>query len=403
LGPFNNPNDSTNGGATYIGSAACGACHADVAALNALHGHTQALKAPLGVAPDYPSAASRAGVPNPPGGQPWSAISFVIGGYLHGAFFVDRDGFVMTDGTSGFQTQWLLTFPPNGTVAFFAPYKPAQAQPLPYQFECFRCHVVNPQPRDAQRPQSQEGRPGILGTWSESGVQCEACHGPGSNHAPDPWARRMFVDSTNQTCARCHLDGDDPNVIAVVDGYLSPNTQVAELLASGGMADFNCGVCHNKHASATYDRSRSILNECTACHGDMNLAFHEGVTFVRGDYSEPVTCESCHMPFAGRSNSAGGPDVVGTLGGRMGDVRTHIFRIDTQNRTYLQMFSADGTHVVKDSEGEAAVTPDFVCLRCHNDGTGNAFIISAFGATVVGTDIHGKDASGAALEIPPGL
>lgn len=402
LGPFDNPDDSTNDGAAYIGSAACGACHADVAELNALHGHTQALKDVQGVAPDYPSAASRAGVPNPPAGFSWNDVRFLIGGYRHGAEFVSAQGFVMTDGATGVNTQWFLDFPPNGAAASFAPYLPAQVQPLPYRYECFRCHVVNPQQQNPADPRSQEGRPGILGTWSESGVQCEACHGPGSKHAPDPWTRRMFVDSTNDICARCHLAGDDPDVIAVTDGYISPNTQVAELRASGGMAAFNCGVCHNKHASATYDRGRGVINECTACHGDMNLAFHEGVTFVRGDYSEPVTCESCHMPFAGRSNSAGGPATVGTDGGRMGDVRTHIFRIDTTNPTYVQMFSADGGRVVKSAEGEAAVTPDFVCLRCHN-GVGNAFIISAYGATVIGADMHDKAANGdAALDLPPG-
>lgn len=399
LGPFNNPSDPTNGGAAYIGSAACAACHADVAALNALHGHTQALKAVLGAAPEYPSSASRAGVPNPPTGQPWSNVSYVLGGYRHGGLFVDRDGFLMTDGILGVQTQWYLNFPPNGTAAAFAPYLLAQAQPLAYSYECFRCHVTGPQPQDPLRPLSQEGRPGILGTWAEPGVQCEACHGPGSNHAPNPWVRRMFVDSTNETCARCHLEGDDPAVIAVIDGYLSPNTQIAELRASGGHAAFNCGVCHSKHASATYDRRRGILNECTVCHGGVNLPFHEGVTFVRGDYSEPITCESCHMPFAGRSNSAGGPAAVGTNGGRMGDVRTHIFRIDTSNETYAQMFSADGSRVVKDALDRAAVTPDFACLRCHN-GTGNAFIISPYGATVIGTDMHKKAANGTALQLP---
>jgi len=399
LAPFHNASDPTNGGAGYIGSAACAACHADVAELNALHGHTQALKAVLGAAPSYPAAAAGAGVPNPPAGQAWTNVSYVLGGYLHGAFFIDRDGFLMTDGTLGVQTQWFLDFPSNGTTASFASYLPAQVQPLTYSYACFRCHVTGPEPQNAQQPLSQDGRPGILGTWAEPGVQCEACHGPGSNHAPEPWARRMFVDSTNDTCARCHLEGEDPNVIAVVDGYLSPNTQVAELRASGGHAAFNCGVCHGKHASTRYDRGRGILNECSACHGDVNLPYHEGVTFVRGDYSEPVTCESCHMPFAGRSNSVGGAATVGSTGGRMGDVRTHIFRIDTTNQTYLQMFSADGSRVVMDAQGRAAVTPDFVCLRCHN-GVGNAFIISAYGATLIGTDMHQKAADGAALQLP---
>ena len=200
-------------------------------------------------------------------------------------------------------------------------------------------------------------------------------------------ARAMFVDSSAALCGRCHTAGDDPNVIQVVDGFVSPYAQYPELLASGGHSTFSCGVCHDPHASTAYDRSHGIRNECTLCHSDQNLAFHNGITFERGDYVEPLTCVSCHMPFSGLQNASAGPDVVGDLGGRLGDVRGHIFRIDTQHADFTQMFSADGTHVVKDAQGRAAVTPDFTCLRCHN-GVGNAFVISAEGATVIGTQMH---------------
>lgn len=392
LGPFNNSTDPTNGGASYIGSAACTACHGDVAELTRLHGHSHALKATLGGAPQFPAEASRAGVPDPPTGRTWNDISYVLGGYTHGAFFVGADGFVYTDGTALVNSQWYLDFPENGTSAGFAAYLPAQVDPLPFRYECFRCHTVGAAPQNAADPRSQEGRAGILGTWAEAGVMCEACHGPGSNHAPNPWSRRMFVDSTNNTCARCHLEGDDPDVIAVVDGYLSPNTQVAELRASGGHADFYCGFCHDTHASTTHDRARGLRNDCSACHADMNLAFHQGFTYTNGAHSEALTCISCHMPYTGRSNSSAGPAVTGGLGGWIGDVRAHIFRVDTQRSTIAEMFDGSGTRVVKDASGRAAVTPDFVCLRCHN-GTGNAFIISANGARTIAAGMHERQAA----------
>lgn len=391
LGPFNNSTDPTNGGASYIGSAACSACHSDVAELTRVHGHSQALKASNGLPPEYPPEGTRAGVPNPPAGRTYNDIGYIIGGYTKGAFFVGADGFVLTTGVTGVNTQWNLDFPPNGTTAGFVAFKASQTAPEPYRFECFRCHVVGAQPQDPAV--SQDGRPGILGTWAEPGVKCEACHGPGSNHAPDPWARQMFVDSTNRTCGNCHVDGNDSNVIAAANGYISPMTQVAELLASGGHSGFACGVCHDVHASTTYDPARGIRNQCTACHPDQNLAFHTGFVLTRGSYSEPLGCTSCHMTYAGLQNSVGGPAAVGTLGGRMGDVRSHIFRIDTAHATFDQMFSADGSHVLKDSAGRAAVTPDFVCLRCHN-GEGSAFIISAQGAATIADGIHDREATG---------
>ena len=388
--PFNNTTDPTNRGAHYIGSTACSACHPDIAALTRVHGHTFALNRVQGEPPVYPTQATRAGVPNPPDAKTWNDVSYVISGYTHGAYFVDSSGYVMTNGDIGADSQWNLTFPPNGTVAGFAPYLPNQTTPLPYVYDCFRCHTTAPQPQDPNDPRSQDGRPGIQGTWAEAGVQCEACHGPGSNHIPTPAAREMFVDSTPATCARCHTFGDDPNVIVAADGYVNPYTQYAELRASGGHSSFNCTVCHDPHVSTAYNAG--VRNACTTCHAGMNLAFHEGIVFQRGDYREPLACPSCHMPFTGRSNSNAGPAELDNSGGRMGDVRGHVFRISTTNYVYTQMFSADGTSVLKDPLGLAAVTTDFVCLRCHN-GTGNAFVIAQRGAPVIANQMHQHAAS----------
>ena len=183
---FNNPADPTNGGANYISSAACGACHPDIYAIIQDHGHSRALNRVEGEPPVYPAAGTRAGVPNPPAGKAWTDISYVIGGYIKGARFVDSTGFLLTTGVTGVDTQWNLNFPPNGTVAGFAPFEPDQPAPQPYEFDCFRCHTVGPQAQSATNPLSQDGRPGIHGTWAEPGVMCEACHGPGSHHAPQP-------------------------------------------------------------------------------------------------------------------------------------------------------------------------------------------------------------------------
>ena len=101
------------------------------------------------------------------------------------------------------------------------------------------------------------------------------------------------------------------------------------------------------------------------------MALHGGITYVRGDYTEELSCESCHMPFATRSGSHATEAAVGALG-RAGDTRTHIFRINTSETDYTGMFNEDMTEVLKDENGQAAVTLDYVCLRCHN-GIGSAF------------------------------
>ncbi len=397
---YNNTTDATNKSATYIGADACRACHSGINQMHAIHGHGHKLTRVQGAPPEFPEEGTRAGVPNPPEGFEWSDISYVIGGYTRKARFIDNEGFILTTGVEGVSTQWNLVFAPNGTQPGFVPYEPEAETPKPYAFSCFECHTTGPLAQDEDFPVFQENRPGFIGTWEEAGVQCEACHGPGSHHIPDPAARDIFVDLLASACGRCHTRGDDPNIIIAKGGYIQHHEQWPELLASGGHAQLNCISCHEPHRSANYDRAGAIRNECGVCHTDHNLALHEGKTFTRGDYSETVACASCHMPYATKSAAAASADVVGTAG-RMGDTKTHIFRINTESAEYSQMFTEDGSAVVKDNAGRAAVSLDFVCLRCHNDvGSAPGFTSSAV-LSDVAANMHNKDLSGVAKPFGP--
>jgi hypothetical protein len=385
---YNNTTDRTNGDALYIGSAACKACHPNVAAMQSKHGHLQVLKRIEGLAPAYPADATRAGVPNPPGGFSWDDIAYVVGGYTRKARFVDRNGYLLTNGTAGVDAQWNLEFVPSGTAEDFAPYETGQTTPKPYEYACFACHTTGPQSFDPAAPLFQENRLGIEGTWREAGVQCEACHGPGSLHVPDPQARAMYVNTTAEGCGECHNGtfGAGGTVIHAEAGFIQDYMQYAELRASGGHADFNCVACHDPHAGTNYDAAGGIRNTCTNCHSNQNMAVHEGKTYVRGEYVEPVTCVSCHMPFATKSASS---VFLGQSAGRVGDVRTHIFRINSEPVDYTTMFAADGKSVATDATGKAAVTLDFVCLRCHNTTGAEPFRLTVSSAGQIAPGIHG--------------
>lgn len=392
---YNNTTDRSNAGAGYLGSDACGACHPEIGELNTIHGHAHKLTKIEGQAPTFPEEGTRAGVPNPPEGFEWSDISYVIGGYIRKARFIDLDGFILTNDSDGVDPQWNLDFPVNGTETGFVPYENSGhfsvENPKPYGFSCFVCHTTGPVPQDEDDPLFQDNRPGLMGTWEEEGVQCEACHGPGSNHIPNPQARDIFVDSSARFCGECHnrpFDSDG-SVILASGGYIKHHEQYPELLASGSHAGFDCITCHNPHVSVNYDRDNAIRNECAACHDDQGMALHSGKVFVRGDYVEELGCVSCHMPFATKSAAAASGDIVGEVG-RMGDMRTHIFRINTESVDYTAMFSEDMGEVLKDSAGRAAVTVDFVCLRCHN-GVGNAFELTIVSAGLIADGVHGFD------------
>lgn len=364
---YKNTTDPTNRNATYLGSAACRACHANIDATQRLHGHAHMLSSVQGSVPVYPSEASRASVPTPPGTDTWNDIAFVIGGYTRKANFVNREGYLVTDAQNA-PAQWDLAFAPTGQQPGFTTTPATHTGQQTYDGSCFTCHTTGARQFDASAPQFQENRPGILGTWQENGVQCEACHGPGSNHVPNPSARDIFVDTTARFCGSCHSRNGavDAGTIPASGGYVRNYAQFNELKASGGHSNLDCTVCHDAHVSTNYSRAQAMRNDCTACHSNQNMALHGGKTFVRGDYVEQLTCVSCHMPYATLSSTPAGASVVGARG-RMGDLRTHIFRINTDSVDYRGMFSADGQSVLKDAGGKAAVTVDFVCLRCHND------------------------------------
>ena len=384
---FNNTTDRTNQGASYVGSAACRACHPSIGQTHALHGHAHILTRIEGQPPDFPAMAHRAGVPDPPPGLLWTDISYVIGGYSKKAVFVDLDGFLVTTGSTGTPAQWNLPFPANGTEAGFVEFESAP-EPEPYDISCFVCHTTGPKPQNPDEPRFQENRPGIAGAWAEPGVQCEGCHGPGSNHIPNPAARNLFVSAAAAECGQCHTR-QGPDTILAADGFIESYQQWSELRASGGHASFDCTFCHDPHASSTYDRDNGIRNDCTDCHSDRNMALHENATFMRGDYAEALTCQSCHMPFATKSASSATGAVVGPTG-RMGDTRTHIFRISTEQAGLERFFNDAGTAVRRDAEGQGAVTVDFVCLRCHN-GVGNAFEIDTVGlAAQIAIQMHAR-------------
>jgi len=377
-----NATDPGNSGASYIGSAACKACHPAKATSHRIHGHGFALQRLTGAAPSFPPAAIRAGVPNPPAGKAWTDLRYVIGGYTHMAQFIDGQGYVMTDGVDGVNTQWNLEFLANGTVPAWASYLPDQATRKSYDFACIKCHTTGPRRRG-----HQDGLPGIQGTFAEAGVQCEACHGPGSKHIPNP-PSNILLNSEASFCGTCHSRGDDVNVIPASGGFIGNYEQYQELLASPH-ANFRCITCHDAHTSTAYDRDNAIINTCQDCHPDQNMAIHDEMVFVQGDYVEVMSCESCHMTFATKSAASAPPAVAGP-NGRIGDVKTHIWYINTNNVDYTQMFSADGSTVRKDANGKAAVTVDFVCMRCHT-GIGRAFELTVRSASQIAPLLHGLE------------
>lgn len=110
-----------------------------------------------------------------------------------------------------------------------------------------------------------------------SNVQCESCHGPGSQHAYS-LGNTNFISTTMAagTCAQCH-------------DSLSHHYKTAE---------WN----NSRHAVATKTPSGANRNNCVRCHtatGFVQYIDHAGTTnvpYVTNTVYEAITCAACHDP-----------------------------------------------------------------------------------------------------------
>ncbi len=344
----------------YVGSQTCMACHNNVNQNTGYNiwvefnktGHPFKLNEVNGAPPVYPANTSP-GVNNAPPAMPdWNDYSYVIGGYGWKARFIQKaDGNVFTSDPAA---QW------NLATQEWVPYE--QGKMKPYNFSCFQCHTTGPSPEGSWHPTTPD-----MGTFTEPGIRCEGCHGPGGDHVGNPINVKppIQADSLAYTrCGDCHSRGSKTNAIPASGGYIRHHEQFNEMKASrhgdGAGADLTCGTCHDTHIALVYPQAagaglKAIKTECESCHAGYE------VTLANGQV-KPVSCESCHMPKAGKS-------AVGTQVGNgfVGDVSTHIWTINTDPVTRDAMF--DGSVVKLDENGLAAVTLDFACLNCHQDKT----------------------------------
>jgi hypothetical protein len=316
---------------SYVGSTTCAECHEGIWTVSQLSGHPHELSPVVdGQPPQYPFTE----LPGPPEGYTWDDISFVIGGYHWKARFVDQNGYIIT-GDEGSATQYNFYNSDIDMGDEWVPYYPGEEKP----YDCGACHTTGYSPQG-----NQNALPGVTGTWAEPGVQCEECHGPGSQHASHPASYEMKVDRDSAACGHCHYRGV-PEEVDAQDGLIQHNEQYEELF-QGKHATLECVQCHDPHVGVIQlretDADQTTRINCQDCH------YREAENF--GLSLHPKDCVTCHMPRI-TMNAEGNPDLF------TGDMRTHLMAI---NPKQIEQFDPEG----KESLSEVGL--NFACRQCHN-------------------------------------
>ncbi len=311
----------------YVGSETCFKCHPSQYNDFIVSGHSYKLS--------RAEDAMKRPIPLPKG-YSWDDISYVIGGKYKKARFIDKNGYIITAAKDGseLKTQYNMQ---TGTWSF---YHKGEKKP----YNCGKCHTTG-----YTKEGHQDGREGLIGTWAAPGVQCEACHGPAGDHIKSDAAakaNKLAVNKTMSLCGGCHIRGDQGKIPAK-GGFIRHHEQFNEILSGphNEANDISCISCHNQHKMAKLQEG--IIASCGSCHEEQEASFKKSKHGAIGKQ-----CRECHMPRATKSAVKTGPFE--------GDVRTHIFAINTDPKA--KMFTDDGKFAVG-----GYVTLDFACLNCHKD------------------------------------
>ncbi len=337
---------STAQSAEYVGRQVCSECHSEINEVFMQSGHPYKLnKVVDGQPPLYPFTE----VLEVPVGYTWDDISYVIGGYNWKARFIGKDGYIITGPESAdpFGAQYNFANPIVGNDPFWVPYHQGEQK----AYSCGTCHTTG---YDNTPGTHQDDMPGMVGTWSEPGIQCEACHGPGGDHAADPRGVRPLVDRGSELCGKCHYR-DVPEELDAKGGFIRHHEQYEELFQSKHMA-LDCIDCHDPHVGVIQLRKAGVQTTRTTCE---NCHFKEAQYQASGMMKVLVNCIDCHMPRITKS-------AVGDAAKFTGDIRTHLMAIDP---TQLGQFTEDG----KLSQSQVGL--DFGCRSCHVEG-GSAIILT---------------------------
>lgn len=185
---------------------------------------------------------------------------------------------------------------------------------LPAYGSCLGCHTSGMQP-----PRSGTENEYSMPLFTQNGVGCERCHGPGAAHlkgGPIVNPSKLSAERRDSVCMQCHLEAnvaieragrhayefrpgdslDDfvRHYVLVNDrsSGLGANSQFEALAQSACKKksgdSMSCMSCHDPHKSPSAEERASFFRQkCLACHGAAFGAKH---------HPERLDCTVCHMP-----------------------------------------------------------------------------------------------------------
>ena len=269
-----------------------------------------------------------------------SDATYTVGGKFKQRYMIRKDRNGTEDYVLG-NYQWNVQ---TKKWQHFKPWKywyktayPHDNEQLPTSRACDGCHFTG--------FMSQQQR-------VDTGISCEACHGPASEHVKDPDSKVYQADMSdpvrqNEVCLQCHMRNrdkrlDDQNMSAIYGdardypfGYepgkklskykkvapFTPGHETKEFYANGmgkknrtqgneyvhsmmSKHGITCINCHNPHTLAPTAQNNTGNALCMKCHSFGSLVGPHQKSLQAHTHhkanSKGSLCVECHMPKVGR-------------------------------------------------------------------------------------------------------
>lgn len=247
-------------------------------------------------------------------------------------------------------------------------------------FMCVDCHVTN------LRKNFDAAANAYTSSWTQLGVGCEACHGPGSRHVT--WARDGALRSDPGRGLAARFPGRS-DVIWGTDPATRPRVPVP---AVGEIAEIEtCARCHSRRSQLTddvhagqpfADGFRRSLLEPGLYRPDGQMqdeVFNHGSFLQSRMFAKGVTCANCHEPHSQKLRAEGNAVCTQCHEAAKFEARSHHFhepaskagQCVTCHMPVVTYMVVDPRHdhsfrVPRPDLTATLGTPD-VCTSCHAD------------------------------------
>jgi len=214
----------------------------------------------------------------------------------NGSFYESQLSFYAFSQSLNITPEHSLAIPGNIEDAAGRRLTPAESR------RCFGCHTTASTAKDEFDPNAA-----VLG------VTCEACHGPGANHAAAMKSgmgeqgeamimnpRRLDPVDSVDFCGACHRTWEDVVAngftgVGVYNVRFAPYRLENSKCWGKGDARLTCVACHDPHQPLEHDAA-AYDSHCLQCHvtqpSDRKSADHHGAAYRVGTKN----CTTCHMP-----------------------------------------------------------------------------------------------------------